>query len=122
MKSVLMKMDVEVAAGLSGIQGVAVDEEGKQRQEGAGFSIVRWLDKSTVEVWVQADDALVDGVVAEPEKKLDVSGLCKVNATLQKPVLVEKLKGWPVEVVKDESPTEPKEVIPVEKPVLVVTK
>lgn len=102
MKTILMKMDAKVAHGLTNIQGITVDEEGKKREQETGFNITRWIDKSTVEVAIAADDVLMDLVVAEPEKKLDISGLCKIDIKLQKPELVKKLEGWPVEVPKEE--------------------
>ena len=95
MKTILMKMDAKVAQGLNSIQGIAVDEEGKKREQETGFNITRWLDKKTVEVAIAADDVLMDLVVAEPEKKLDISGLCKSDIKLQKPELIKKLEGCP---------------------------
>jgi len=102
MKTILMKMDAKVAQGLTSIQGISVDEESKKREQETGFNITRWLDKKTVEVAIAADDILMDLVVAEPVKKLDISGICATDIKLQKPELIKKLNGWPVEAPKEE--------------------
>ena len=137
MKSILMKMDLKVYEQLTQNETISAKDDKDNPIEGCGYTFHEWLDKNTVLACVQSEDAVIDTILVDPVKAIDIADICAVpleekpavdaegkpvlgkdgkpvieTVERVKPELVAKLVGWPVEV---EAKDDLIDITPIEK-------